>query len=55
MIPTLIVATILCLFFDPKRWLGMVGVILLFNHSPILVIATTLVCGVAFLKLRRYR
>ena len=55
MISTLIVATILCLFFDPKRWLGIVGVILLFNHSPGLVIATTVVCGALFLKLRRYR
>ncbi len=48
-VAALIVATLLCLAFDSTRWLGVVGVVLLFYLHPLLLVVLLVLAVVASL------
>ena len=50
----LVVATLLCLYFDTTRWYGVAGVLLLFAIHPLLSTAL-LLGGVALCFIHYYR
>jgi arginine exporter protein ArgO len=54
MIEVLVVATLLCFAFDATRWIGVVGVALLFYLHPLLLTALFVLGGVAFYFTRYY-